>query len=161
MLAIEKTDPTLEMRLKRMVISVTRQRGHWFDWFFGVSRIAYPFWLKPPQQFSSRLPSTSTRCAFFSSNRFFTINGWPEVPPTKPGSPGFQVMGLKKWLPRISISAGVMVAGAPPNKMFSPEASRKLLTILYAPVGRLPPPDPRTCASVHDPATAMQWKSVK
>ena len=41
-----------------------------------------------------------------------------------------QVNGLNKWLRRISMSAGVIVAALPPKMMFSPEASRKLFTIL-------------------------------
>ena len=46
----------------------TVQGAVWF-WFFGVNRMAYPFW-NPHQLFSNRLPSMVTRWAFFSSRWF-------------------------------------------------------------------------------------------
>src|SRR5216683_3434956 len=89
------------------------------------------------------------------------MKGWPDAPPTNPGSPRFQIMGLKRQFLRISMSLGVRVAPPPPNKIFSPEDSRKLFSILYGPPGLLPPVLPIVCASVHDPVPATQWKSVK
>ncbi len=48
------------------------------------------------------------------------------------------------------MSAGVVALWAPPNRIFSPEASRKLSTILKGPTG-LPAPPLMAAASVQDP----------
>ena len=68
----------------------------------------------------------------------------------------YRLKGLNMWLWRTSMSAGVSVAADPPNKIFSPEASRKLLTILYGPIGLSPTPPPIAEASVHAPEIEVQ-----
>src|SRR5579859_6321617 len=117
--------------------------------------MAYPLWVNPPHEYSRMFPSNKTRCAFFNSKRFLTINGLPSEPPTKPGWPSIQVKGLKKWFWLIWMSAGVTVLEAPPSRMFSPEDSRKLLTTLNGPTGLLEPP-PTAAASVQAPVFEMQ-----
>src|SRR5579864_226246 len=106
------------------------------------------------------LASIRTRCAFLNSQRFLTTNGLPFAPPTYPGWPSIQVIGLKKWLRLISMSAGVIVAAAPPKMTFSPDDSKKLSAILKGPMG-LPSPPPIAMASTHVPVEEMQWKSVR
>src|SRR5678815_4084437 len=74
-----------------------------------------PTWLAAHAHGCHTLPSTRTRCAFLSSNPFFTLH--------RP----FHASGLEKWLRRIVISLGrnVESAGsAPPNMTFSPAPSR-------------------------------------
>src|SRR5262249_41634913 len=79
--------PPAEWRT-RLFLNVTRcttDHGAWLPWFLGVKPIAYPVW-SAIQRFSKTLPSISTSCAFFSSNRFFTdhrvpfVGGVPAVP---------------------------------------------------------------------------------
>src|SRR6266853_6924777 len=105
----------------------------WPPWFLGVNKMENPTCENPPHEYSKIFPSTRTRTAFLSSRRFLTINGLPPAPPTNPGCPFSQIKGLKKWLCRISISVGEVNDPPPPNRIFSPEASRKLFVILYGP----------------------------
>src|SRR6185295_8305705 len=83
------------------VTSSTVHHGALPSWFRTVKRMANPFW-SCRQLYSRRLPSASTRRAFFSSKRFLTDHGLPPYV----GCPIFQDSGLKKWLRRISISEG-------------------------------------------------------
>ena len=61
---------------ERIITSCTTVHGAEFPWFRGVSTSAYPFW--PARQiFSMMLPSIVTRCAFFNSIVFFTVQRVP------------------------------------------------------------------------------------
>ena len=66
----------LRSRLLIIVTSCTADHGAVPDWLRTVKRMPVPFcaWT---QLFSNRLPSISTRRAFFSSKRFFTAQGMP------------------------------------------------------------------------------------
>src|SRR5579862_1750974 len=95
-LAIIRPPPTWEILQFRIVTSVTRQSRHRLLAFLGVRRIENPDCEKPPQLFSRTLSSNNTRCAFFSSKLFLTINGCALGPPMNPGAPDIQRAGLNK-----------------------------------------------------------------
>src|SRR2546428_11860129 len=59
-------------------------------------------WKTPTQLFSKTLPSMRRRAAFLTSKLFLTAQEMP----AKAGLPGSQGRGLKRWLPRVSMSAG-------------------------------------------------------
>ena len=83
------------------VTSSTVDHGAPPSWLRTVKSTAKPFW-ESRQLPSSRLPSMSTRRAFFSSSRFFTDH----VLPSYPGSPAFHARGFARWFRRISMSEG-------------------------------------------------------
>ena len=114
--------PACRTTLLTNVTSSTVDHGARPSWLRTVKTIAKPLWAWA-QARSKRLPSISTRRAFFSSNRFLTAH----AAPANSGSPIFQASGLAKWLRRISMSDGTrsaMAGSAPPNITFSPAASR-------------------------------------
>ena len=81
----------------------------------GVSTIAYPA-CAPLQLNCMMLWRTTTRRAFFSSNRFFTVH-------VVPRHDGFFVRKLSSTVMSLGTTPAMLLA-APPNMMFSPAASR-------------------------------------
>ena len=114
--------PACRTTLLAKVTSSTTDQGAPPSWLRTVNRIAKPF-CACGQLCSNRLPSTSTRRAFFSSKRFFTVHAVP----SNAGCSLLQRSGLAKWLRVDSMSAGTrswIDGSAPPNMTFSPAASR-------------------------------------
>ena len=103
-----KPVPALRITLFRKSTSCTTDQGDDPPWLRGVTSSA------GPTLFSSKLPSTRTRCAFVNSTKFLIVH-WT---PAKLGWPWRQVKGLKMWFPRISMSDGTrlrMAGSAPPE----------------------------------------------
>src|SRR5262245_50346524 len=107
-------EPTLRTTLLVNVTSWTADQGAPPSSFLGVSWMAKPAW-DDPQFCSNTLPAMSTRLAFLSSSKFFTVQPCDR-----------HASGLKKLLPVISMSEGTRPeteGSAPPNITFSPDPS--------------------------------------